>query len=88
MPGWFPGIQEVWKEAMSHIHHSEIAPRESPRRFVLPPIHLFWGVEPHNQRVHYHHYLLLFNEIKNWPVLQSDYITHADKLDCFVSFAI
>ena len=66
-PDWFPRILEVWKEAMNHIDHSEIAIQESPRRFALPPIHLFWGVESHNQRVHYHHYLLLFNEIKNRP---------------------
>ena len=67
MPGWFPGIHEVWKEAMNHIDHSEIAFQESPHCFVLPPIHLFWGVEPHNQHVHYHHHLLLFNDIKNQP---------------------
>ncbi|KAN0129458.1 hypothetical protein V8E53_012640 [Lactarius tabidus] len=66
-PDWFPGIQHVWKHAMNHVSHSDLASRESPRRFALPPIHLFWGVEPHNQLVHYHHYLLLFNEIKNRP---------------------
>ena len=66
-PDWFPRIQDVWKEAMNHIDHSKIYLQESPRRFALPPIHLFWDVESHNQRVHYHHYLLLFNEIKNRP---------------------
>jgi hypothetical protein len=66
-PGWFLGIQQVWNEAMNHIEHSKIAPLESPRHFALPPIHLFWGVESHNQHVHYYHYLLLFNEIKNRP---------------------
>ncbi|KAF8262933.1 hypothetical protein EI94DRAFT_639978 [Lactarius quietus] len=66
-PDWFPVIQEVWTHAMNHANHSDLASLESPRRFALPPVHLFWGVEPHNQRVHYHHYLLLFNEIKNRP---------------------
>ena len=65
--GWFSGIHEVWKEAMNHIDHSEIALQESPHCYALHPIHLFWGVEPHNQHVHYHHYLLLFNDIKNQP---------------------
>ena len=64
-PDWFSGIQEVWTQAMNHVNHSGLASQKSTRRFALPPIHLFWGVEPHNQRVHYYHYLLLFNEIKN-----------------------
>lgn len=50
---------------MDHVNHHNLASQESPRRFVLPPVHLFWGGEPHNQRIYYHHYLLLFNEIKN-----------------------
>lgn len=64
-PDWFPRIQEVWKNAMSHISHLDLASQQSNRRFVLPPLHLFWGGEPSNQRVYYYHYLLLFNEIKN-----------------------
>jgi len=52
---------------VNHANHSELASRESPRCFALPPVHLFWGGEPQNQRVYYHHYLLLFDEIKNRP---------------------
>jgi hypothetical protein len=66
-PDWFPEIQEVWTQAMNHVNHSDLASQESPHRFALPPIHLFWGVEHYNQCVHYHHYLLLFNKIKNRP---------------------
>jgi hypothetical protein len=67
VPDWFPGIQEVWKHAMNHISHLNLTAQESPCRFVLPPIHLFWGGEPQNQCIYYYHYLLLFNEIKNRP---------------------
>jgi hypothetical protein len=66
-PDWFPGIQDIWVHAMNHISHLDLASKESPRRFALPPIHLFWGCEPQNQRIYYYHYLLLFNEIKNRP---------------------
>ena len=67
VPDWFPGIQKIWIHAMGHISHLDLASQESSRRFVLPPIHLFWGGEPKNQRIYYHHYLVLFNEIKNRP---------------------
>ena len=67
VPDWFPEIQQVWKQAMNHINHSNLAPQTSPRRFVLPPIHLFWGGQSQNQRIYYYHYLLLFNEIKYRP---------------------
>jgi hypothetical protein len=67
MPEWFPGIQEVWKHTMNHISHLNLTAQESPHLFVLPPFHLFWGGEPQNQCIYYYHYLLLFNEIKNWP---------------------
>ncbi|KAH9007812.1 hypothetical protein EDB85DRAFT_2165216 [Lactarius pseudohatsudake] len=66
-PYWFPKIQEVWKHAVGHVSHLGLASQESSRRFAFPPIHLFWGGELPNQRVYYHHYLLLFNEIKNRP---------------------
>ncbi|KAH9064934.1 hypothetical protein EDB87DRAFT_1574675 [Lactarius vividus] len=66
-PDWFPKIQEVWKHAVGHVSHLGLASQESSCRFVLPPIHLFWGGEPPNQHVYYHHYLLLLNEIKNRP---------------------
>ena len=52
---------------MGHVSHLDLASQESPCCFVLPPIHLFWGGEPENQRIYYYHYLLLFNEIKNRP---------------------
>ncbi len=67
VPDWFPRIQGVWTQAVNHVSHLDLAPRGSPRRFALPPIHLFWGGEPPNQRIYYYHYLLLFNEIKNRP---------------------
>jgi hypothetical protein len=67
VPDWFPEIQEVWTQAVNHVSHLNLAAQESSRRFVLPPIHLFWGGEPQNQRIYYYHYLLLFNEIKNRP---------------------
>ena len=53
VPDWFPQIQEVWKNAISHISHLNLASQQSNRRFVLPPLHLFWGGEPSNQRVYY-----------------------------------
>jgi hypothetical protein len=55
VPDWFPGIQEVWKHAMNHISHLDLAAQELPRRFLLPPIHLFWGGEPQNQCIYYCH---------------------------------
>jgi hypothetical protein len=67
VPDWFLGIQEVWTQAMNHINHGNLTSQKSPHCFALPPLHLFWGVEPHNQRIHYHHYLLLFNEINSRP---------------------
>src|SRR6266702_3327605 len=67
VPDWFPRIQGVWTQAVNHVSHLDLAPRGSPRRFALPPVHLFWGGEPLNQRIYYYHYLLLFNEIKNRP---------------------
>ena len=67
MPDWFPGIQQVWKQATNHINHNDLTAQTSHRRFVLPPIHLFWGGQCTNQRIYYYHYLLLFNEIKSRP---------------------
>ena len=64
-PDWFPRIQEVWKHAVSQVGHDKLASVESPRRFALPPVHLFWGGEPPNQRIYFHHLLVLFEEIKN-----------------------
>ncbi|KAN0128831.1 hypothetical protein V8E53_013329 [Lactarius tabidus] len=42
VPDWFPEIQGVWKHAISHITHLNLAAQES-HCFGLPPIHLFWG---------------------------------------------
>ncbi|KAH9012327.1 hypothetical protein EDB84DRAFT_1536349 [Lactarius hengduanensis] len=67
VPDWFPGIQDIWTHAMGHVSHLNLALQKSPRRFALPPVHLFWGGEPPNQRTYYYHYLLLFNEIRNRP---------------------
>ncbi|KAI9460483.1 hypothetical protein BJY52DRAFT_1261983 [Lactarius psammicola] len=64
-PDWFPRIQEVWSHAVNHVSHFDLASQESCRRFALPPIHLFWGGDPPNQRIYYYHYLVLFNEIRN-----------------------
>jgi hypothetical protein len=68
-PDWYPVIRGVWKDATNHarVLNLQVASQESPRRFALPPVHLFWGSEPPNQRIYYYHYLLLFNEIKNRP---------------------
>ncbi|KAH8980016.1 hypothetical protein EDB92DRAFT_1976433 [Lactarius akahatsu] len=65
VPDWFPGIQDIWTHAMGHVSHLDLASQKSPRHFALPPVHLFWGGEPPNQRTYYYHYLLLFNEIRN-----------------------
>ncbi|KAH9167410.1 hypothetical protein EDB89DRAFT_1910086 [Lactarius sanguifluus] len=66
-PDWSPGIQEVWTHALNHISYLNLASQVSPRRFAFPPVHLFWGGEPQNQRIYNHHYLVLFDEIKNRP---------------------
>ena len=67
VPDWFPEIQDVWKTAMNHVGHLDLASQTSPRCFALPPVHLFWGGEPQTQHIYFYHYLLLFNEIKNRP---------------------
>jgi hypothetical protein len=67
VPDWFPEIQDVWRAAMNHVSHLDLASQNSPHRFALPPIHLFWGDEPQNQCIYFYHYLLLFNEIKKRP---------------------
>ncbi|KAH8992144.1 hypothetical protein EDB86DRAFT_2830574 [Lactarius hatsudake] len=66
-PDWSPGIQEVWTHALNHVSYLNLASQVSPRRFAFPPVHLFWGGEPQNQRIYNHHYLVLFDEIKNRP---------------------
>jgi hypothetical protein len=66
-PHWSPRVSEVWTHAVGHISHYNLASTESPRRFALPPIHLFWGGQPENQRIYFYHFLILFNEIKDRP---------------------
>ncbi|KAH9176165.1 hypothetical protein EDB89DRAFT_2129346 [Lactarius sanguifluus] len=67
VPDWFLGIQDIWTHAMCHVSHLDLASQKSPCCFALPPVHLFQGSEPLNQHTYYYHYLLLFNEIRNWP---------------------
>ncbi|KAH9012863.1 hypothetical protein EDB85DRAFT_1900078 [Lactarius pseudohatsudake] len=66
-PDWFPRTQEVWMHAVGHVSHINLASTECPRRFAYPPVHLFWGGKPPNQCLYFYHFLILFNEIKNWP---------------------
>jgi len=47
---------------MSHVSHVGLKERQSPRRFALPPLHLFWGASEQNQRTYYYHLLVLWNE--------------------------
>ncbi|KAI9435856.1 hypothetical protein H4582DRAFT_2079482 [Lactarius indigo] len=64
-PVWFPKVQEVWTNAVSHVSHLDLASPTSTRRFALPPIHLFWGGNEKNQQLFYYHFLLLRLEIKH-----------------------
>ena len=64
-PPWFPKIQEVWADAMNHVCHLDLASTTSPRRFALPPTHLFWGGSEKSQQTFYHHFLLLHHKIKD-----------------------
>ena len=47
---------------MNHISSVNLKEGQSPHRFTLPPIHLFWGASEQNQRTYYHHLLVLWNE--------------------------
>jgi hypothetical protein len=58
-PPWYPKRQGVWDHAMRHVTHVNIKEGQSPRRFALPPIHLFWGASEQNQRTFYYHFLVL-----------------------------
>lgn len=57
-PAWFPKKQEVWIAAMNHVSHHSLATASSTRRFVLPPIHLFWGGNKNTQQLFYYHFSL------------------------------
>jgi hypothetical protein len=61
-PPWFPKHQSVWDQAMRHVSHVGLKERESPRRFALPPLHLFWGASEQNQRTYYYHLLVLWEQ--------------------------
>jgi hypothetical protein len=67
-PDWFPKTQDIWTSAMNHVNHHQLVPSASPRRFSLPPIHLFWGGNEENQRVYYYHFLVLRREIRERPM--------------------
>ena len=64
-PAWFPKIQEVWIAAMNHVSHHSLASTSSTHRFVLPPIHLFWGGNENTQQLFYYHFLVLRHETKH-----------------------
>jgi hypothetical protein len=62
-PPWFPKQQSVWVQATAHVSHVDLKEGQSPRRFALPPLHLFWGASEQNQRTYYYHLLVLWNEV-------------------------
>jgi len=47
---------------MNHVAHVDLKGGQSPRRFALPPLHLFWGASEQNQRTYYYHLLALRNQ--------------------------
>ncbi|KAN0128947.1 hypothetical protein V8E53_013236, partial [Lactarius tabidus] len=61
-PDWLPKSHEIWLEAMNHVTHLNLAPAESPRRFLLPPVHLFWGCNEQKQRTYFYHFFVLHYE--------------------------
>ncbi|KAF8494365.1 hypothetical protein F5888DRAFT_1805539 [Russula emetica] len=61
-PSWYPKQQRIWDHAMKHVSHVNLKEGQSPRRFALPPIHLFWGASEQNQRTYYYHLLVLWRE--------------------------
>ena len=50
---------------MLHASHFKLNEAQSPRRFALPPIHLFWGASDQNQRTYYYHLLILWTEFSS-----------------------
>jgi len=76
-PPWFPKQQSIWVQAMAHVSHVDLKEGQSPRRFALPPLHLFWGASEQNQRTYYYHILVLWDEFSlrtqaNLPGLMTD----------------
>jgi hypothetical protein len=47
---------------MRHVSHIDLKEGQSPRRFAVPPVHLFWGASEQNQRTYYYHLLVLRKE--------------------------
>ena len=64
-PVWFVKTNEIWKEAMNHVNPLDLVPVETPRRFPLPPIHLFWGGNEQNQCIFFHHFFVLHAAIRH-----------------------
>ena len=50
---------------MRHVSHVGLKERKSPRRFAVPPLHLFWGASEQNQRTYYYHLLVLWAEFSH-----------------------
>jgi hypothetical protein len=63
-PPWFPEHQSAWDHAIRHVFAVDLKEQQSPRRFTLPPLHLFWGASEQNQRTYYFHYLILRHEFE------------------------
>jgi hypothetical protein len=42
-PPWFPEHQSAWDHAIRHVFAVDLKEQQSPRRFALPPLHLFWA---------------------------------------------
>ena len=63
-PDWFTGAHEIWTTAINFVGTHNLVPAESPRRFALPPIHLFWGGTEENQRTFFHHFFVLYVAIR------------------------
>ena len=47
---------------MNHVSHVNLKEQQSPQRFTLPPVHLFWGTSEQNQRTYYYYFLVLRKE--------------------------
>jgi hypothetical protein len=62
---WFTKTSEIWKEAMSHVNPHDLGQAETPHRFPLPPIHLFWGGNEENQCTFFHHFFVLHAVIRD-----------------------
>ena len=64
-PTWFVKTNEIWKEAVNHVSPSNLVVAETPRRFSLPPIHLFWGGNEENQRIFFYNFFVLHTAIRD-----------------------